>query len=184
MNSYHSWLIRPHIACKTFGTDFERSKDCATSCLVLAFMLRVIKLLVRNQSACSWILPFVLWPITKKSHTFRCSSLFFFPTPVRRLCWTISRRNHPFCVAEDKFCSGEHVDKSGSLRTLLSLSFKTCNSSRKLVQNSHHSDQFEWITQLCWNEFLYCLHFSGILECGNFFISISKFPTAVVSHEV
>ena len=52
---------------------------------------------------CRSMLPFVLWPIRKKVTS---STLFLFPTPVRWLCWTISRRNHPFCVAEDEFCSG------------------------------------------------------------------------------
>ena len=155
----------------------------------MTFMLRVIKLLVRNQSVCRWILPFVLWPITKKSHTFKCSSPLLFP-PVRRLCWTISRRNHPFCVAEDEFCSGEHVDKLRSLRTLLSLSFKTCIQVEnwfKIVSifwclidpmlcTENKWNQSEWITQLCWNEFLYCLHFSGILECGNFLFRSRNFP--------
>ena len=106
---HQSWTHTTPIASSTFGTDFVRSEDCATSCLVMTFMLRVIKLLVRNQSVCSWILPFVLWPITKKSHTFRCSSPLLYLL-VCRLCWTISRRNPPFCVAEDEFCSGEHVD--------------------------------------------------------------------------
>ena len=135
---------------------------------------------------------------SEKSHAYEPSTLFLFPTPVRWLCWTISLRSHPFCVAEDEFCSGEYVDKLRSLRTLLSLSLKTCipvENWFKIVSifwclidpmlcTENKWNQSEWITQLCWNEFLYCLHFSGILECGNFFISISKFPTAVVSHEV